>query len=120
LRLSAEGLGSFPRRGRPRVIWAGIRDEAEALTQLHHKVERAVAAFSNEAGEQEFTGHVTLARLKDVRRAPGRELASLLKRFEGESFGSWHTDHLELMNSALSPSGARHSVIRSIPFRKNP
>ena len=73
LSLRAEGVGFFPNTRLPRVIWVGINDRAGRLVDLQQRIETAVGQFSPEPGEKNYTGHVTLGRLKNPRPADTRD-----------------------------------------------
>jgi len=42
--LTLEGLGIFPPRGSPRVLWLGIRDGVDELQRIQKGLERALGA----------------------------------------------------------------------------
>lgn len=61
------GLGAFPSRRRPRVLWLGVTDGAGELGQLEVEVARRCGTLMpGEATEdaKPFHPHLTLARLK--------------------------------------------------------
>jgi len=103
------GLGGFPTPRAPRVIWAGVVTGAEALAELHARLEGALAQRGGLRPEgRPFHAHVTLGRARDPRGAP--ELAELLGERRG-GFGEVMVAAVHLMRSDLDPSGARHSVL---------
>ena len=63
LQLALDGLGTFPPRGTPRVIWAGItpNDSLDTLQRAH---ERAACNAGLAPEGRKFSPHVTLARLR--------------------------------------------------------
>ncbi len=81
--LRAERVGCFPDLRRPRVVWAGVRDETEQLPRLQQVVEAATAEFTSEDKEERFTGHVTLARIKGIKRAEAETLGAGGRRHGG-------------------------------------
>jgi 2'-5' RNA ligase len=111
LSLRAEGVGFFPNPRSPRVIWVGIKDGAGRLVDLQRQIEIAVGPFSPEPGEKNFTGHVTLGRLKNPRPADTRDLAARVQTFEKRLFGEWTAQEIEIIQSELSPIGARHNSL---------
>jgi len=111
LSLRAEGVGFFPHARSPRVAWVGIQDGAGQLTDLQQRIETVVGPFSREPGEKNFTGHVTLGRLKNPRPADTRELAARAQSFEQRLFGEWTAREVEIVRSELSPAGARHTLL---------
>jgi 2'-5' RNA ligase len=64
------GLGDFSSRGRPNVLWVGVRPNA-ALTALQAKVESAVRRAGLALEGRRFHPHVTLARFADGPRGGG-------------------------------------------------
>ncbi len=67
-RLVVEGTGAFPRRGRERVLWLGVREEetsAGRLAKLHALTLGAVEALGFDTAEERgrpFRPHLTVAR----------------------------------------------------------
>ena len=47
LHLRAERIGCFPDRGYPRVVWVGVRDQAEQLPRLQQVVQAATEGFTS-------------------------------------------------------------------------
>jgi 2'-5' RNA ligase len=111
LSLRAEGVGFFPNSRSPRVIWVGINDREGRLVGLQQQIETAVGPFSPEPGEKNFTGHVTLGRLKNPRPADTRDLATRAQSLEKRLFGEWTADEIEIIRSELSPAGARYTSL---------
>src|SRR5690606_32708659 len=60
--LALEGLGVFPRKGRPQVLWAGFAPVDPLLFQLHGKIERIMLDLGFEPERRRFHPHVTIAR----------------------------------------------------------
>src|ERR1035441_92991 len=59
----------------PRVVaWGGLHDEAEQLPLLQQTVEAATEGFTTEKKEERFTGHITLARIKGIKRPEAEAL----------------------------------------------
>jgi 2'-5' RNA ligase len=125
LQLRAEGLGVFPESGLPRVIWAGVSDASERLFPLHRAVEDALKEFMPQpAGadgrtatkEDKFTGHVTLGRVREIRRPEAAVLTGAVRAKAAKFFGEWTADAIDLMRSELSSDGARHTRVAGAPF----
>ena len=111
LSLRAEGVGFFPNPRSPRVIWVGIKDRAGRLVDLQKQIETAVGPFSPEPGEKNFTGHVTLGRLKNPRPTDTRDLAARAQSLEKRLFGEWTAHEIEIIRSELSTVGARYTSL---------
>ena len=104
--LTPRGVGCFPRRRDPRVVWAGFA-ESQELLGLHARVERAVTACGFEAEGRRFHAHVTVARPRGVRVA---RIADWLEEHALWSEEGFTIEEFRLYSSVLRPDGARHSV----------
>jgi len=58
------GLGHFPPRGEPRVIWAGLSGDVDELGRLRADLAARAAAVGIEEDKRPFVPHVTLGRVK--------------------------------------------------------
>ncbi len=120
LRLRVEGVGCFPDLRYPRVLWTGVRDEAEQLPRLQAAVELACREFTTEEKEERFSGHVTLARIKGIKRSDAEALAGMAAGMKERQFGQWTAYKIELMRSELSPQGARHTPLAAFALAESP
>jgi 2'-5' RNA ligase len=116
LRLGAQGVGFFPDLRFPRVVWVGVSDQADQLPRLQEAVEAATREFTAEPPGERFTGHVTLARFKGLKRPEAEALGEAAAGLADRLFGQWTAYKVELMRSELSPKGARHSSLAVIPL----
>jgi 2'-5' RNA ligase len=99
--VSFNGLGCFPNRLRPRVLWAGV--ESSGLFDLQSRI-----ALATNYEEKRFHAHATLCRIRDCK---SRELFDWIQKNNGE-FARFRVDAFTLMKSELTPSGAVHSIIK--------
>lgn len=111
LDLLCERFGCFPDLRFPRVIWAWVHDGDEKLAALAQRVNEAVAPFAERPAENSFTGHITLARPKQIRRAEVERLAKFVESSAGRRFGAWRATGLELLRSELSQGGSRYTTL---------
>jgi len=111
LSLALSGLGCFPNSRRPRVLWAGVCDEAGELSDFARRIANATGSFSSRPAEERFAGHLTLAR---VRRVSG-DGSSVIDRFIRETstraLGSWCAGTVELVRSELHSVGSRYTTL---------
>lgn len=99
LQLGVRGLGQFPPRGRPRVVWAGLCGDVAALVALAGEVEAACAPLGFAREARPFRPHVTLARVSDdARPTPLPEVAL--------DAAPAPIDGLHLIHSTLTPQGS--------------
>ena len=114
--MRAEGIGFFPERGLPRVLWTGVQDREGRLPELQRALNEATVDLSSEAPEAKFTGHITLARFKDIRRAEAEKLREAVAGLTERRFGDWTASVVEIVRSELSPAGATHTNIAALPL----
>jgi RNA 2',3'-cyclic 3'-phosphodiesterase len=120
LQLRAERVGFFPDLRYPRVAWIGVQDQADQLPRLQQTVEAATESFTTEKKEERFTGHITLGRIKGIKRPEAEALGKAAAGMAARVFGHWTAYQIGLMRSELLPQGARHSTIASIALADLP
>ena len=106
------GFGAFPDTRRAKVIWVGCKPPP-ALKKLQQQIETNASDIGFDRDKRSFHPHVTLGRLR--RGALSERLAGLsvvLDRLDFES--EYPVKSVELMQSELSPAGARYTVLASI------
>lgn len=110
--VTLQGLGSFPLRGTPRVIWVGVAEGADRLSRLQASVEEALARRGFPREERAYHPHLTIGRVRGRRGAEA--LIGALR--DEQVFGEVEVRALHLMRSDLHPEGARYSVLASAPL----
>jgi RNA 2',3'-cyclic 3'-phosphodiesterase len=105
--LKLEGLGHFPPRGEPKVLWVGVAKSTE-LVALKRRIDRALAAIDLLPETRKFVPHVTLARLRGP-LSPERLQTWLMRHslYRSESFA---ISDFHLYSSWLKPWGAEHQL----------
>jgi 2'-5' RNA ligase len=111
-----KGLGHFPPRGKPHVLWAGVEKNGP-LEALHGKVEGVVVRSGLPPEARNFAPHVTLARLKGT---PPRRVADYLTEHALFTAGPFPVDSFHLYSSVLTPKGAHHTLEASYPLSATP
>jgi len=107
-----KGMGHFPPRGRPTVLWAGV-DGGAGLVALHGKVDAAVGRAGLPPEGRNFAPHVTLARLKGTHP---RRVADYLMEHALFLAGPFPVEAFHLYSSVLGPKGALHTREASYPL----
>lgn len=110
--LQLKGVGYFPPRGAPRVLWAGL-EKSEPLQLLRKKVESALIRAGVAPEGRKFSPHITLARLKN---SPVQKIANFLSGNGLFSQEPFQVEDFKLYSSVLSPKGAYHRVERVYPL----
>lgn len=107
--LQISGVGHFPPRGKPRVIWAGVTPIDE-LIRLKNRVDRELLRCGLEAERRKFSPHITLARL---RNSPIQRISSFLSANSFLLTPTFPVDHFHLFSSQLGRNGAVHTLEES-------
>ncbi len=106
--VSIEETGVFPKPGKPRVLWLGIKDSSGQLAELHRRLEDACASEGFAKEQRPFHPHLTLARLRNPQNA--HELAAAHQQLSFEPV-TVKIAELLVLRSELSPNGSKYSVI---------
>jgi 2'-5' RNA ligase len=106
LDVSVRGLGLFPERGAPRVLWLGL-EMPPAAAALQAACERAAVASGFEAETRAFHPHLTLGRWRDRARRPALPHVDL---------GAAHLRELVLYRSDTRPAGSVYTPLAVFPL----
>lgn len=102
------GLGMFPERGSPRVLWLGL-DLPEPVRALQVACEAAARAAGFAPEDRPFKSHLTLGRWRD--RVPRPQLPPL-------ELGPTGLAEVVLFKSDLRPQGAFHTALEVFPLAR--
>jgi 2'-5' RNA ligase len=108
------GGGTFPPKRPARVAWIGLEAPEELAAVQADAVAAAVEAVGFEPEERPFRPHVTLARCDP--NWPRDAIEKFTAAFPGEIGPPFTVDRGVLMESKLSPKGARYSVVEGFPL----
>ena len=103
-RVTFEGLGTFPPRGRPNVIWLGVGQGRESLIELHAVVGARLKAVDVQLEGRPFSPHLTLGRVKQAS-------AHFATREGKWSLSPSLVDRVTLYESQLGRIGATHTKV---------
>ena len=110
--MELKGVGHFPPRGKPRVLWVGI-EKNQLLKSLRRKIDIALSRVGLEPEGRKFSPHITLARLKN---SPVQKVANFLAGNGMFSLPPFEVGDFKLYSSILTPKGAIHKVERVYPL----
>ena len=111
--LRLEGVGFFPPRGKPRVVWAGITP-SDHLYQLRNRIESILVRTGLEPEGRKYSPHITLARLKNTPDSRAGAFLSHNSFFQTDEF---QVNEYLLYSSVLSSKGAKHYIEEVYPFK---
>jgi 2'-5' RNA ligase len=102
------GLGLFPDRGRPRVLWLGVSLSA-AMRELQAACESAAVAAGFPPEGRPFRSHLTLGRWRETERVSRPALPAV-------DLGAARVERLVLFRSDLRPSGSVYTPLAICPL----
>lgn len=103
--LDIEDVGVFGSNKRPRVLWAGVRNQ-ETLTLLHQKIVTAIESIGIKIEDRRFRPHITLAR---VHKSPYEKVRSYLTDHALFKTKPVPVNSFSLFSSHLASSGALYN-----------
>jgi len=106
--LKVESVGHFGGKSAT-VLWVGAGAGREQLLQLQKDLEQQLASAGWPKEEREFTGHLTLCRVKNSRA--GIKIAQLAKNYSDLKFGTTPADSLSVYQSQLTPQGPIYTLL---------
>lgn len=100
------GAGAFPSATRPRVLWLGLADGADALTALAATLGDELALRGWDRDDRPFRAHLTLARADGIAGA-WRAVGALEAAAAGFTAG-WTADRIVVYESLLGVGPAQY------------
>jgi len=101
---SLQGIGHFPPRGMPRVLWVGV-NVTGGIIRLRNKVEDVLRSLNLKPDDRKFTPHITLARLKNTPKARVANFIATNNLYKSRDI---KVNEFQLYSSVLSSKGALH------------
>jgi 2'-5' RNA ligase len=101
--LPIRGVGTFPAKGAPKIIWIGVGNGHPHLFQIYRRVQEAALAAGLEPDLRPWHPHITLARCRDVPLQPVRKFLSRVINFDA---GMFRVEEFHLSSSKLTPAGS--------------
>ena len=102
--LSVGGVGTFPAKGRPKIIWTGVGSGHPHLFQLYKRVQEAVLAAGIEPDLRPWHPHITLARCNESIDAAA--VRQFVKTHADVEVGLIRVTSFALYSSELTPAGS--------------
>lgn len=112
--LPVAGVGTFPPRGRPKLLWVGLGRAHTRLFQLRQRVDDALLTVSLDLDVRHFHPHCTLGRLRED--LDEKALARFLRRNAGFEAPPFRVDSFELYASEPHPTGPSYALVRRFPL----
>jgi 2'-5' RNA ligase len=106
------GVGSFPNRRRPRVIWVGVTDNSQRIVRLKNEIDEKLSEVGYRPENEKFTPHATIARVRSVINPS--QLVHNLEELSEELVGNMIVSSINMKRSTLTSSGAVYETLWTI------
>ncbi len=117
--LSLSGLGVFPSAREPRVLWAGVEGDLEALGRLQILMDEALYELGFARELRRFRPHLTLGRVRDrVSQPERRRIGEVVRKARLAGAHNWEAGEIHLIRSTRTPGGAIYDSIGVKPLGK--
>lgn len=100
------GVGCFPAKGKPRVIWTGVGTGHPQLFHVHKRVQEAALAAGLEPDLRSWHPHITVARCREVSAESVRPFLKANTDFEA---GLVRVESFCLYSSVPGPFGSAYT-----------
>lgn len=113
--LSLKGIGCFPNRRNPRVIWLGLDGDLEPMSEFRDALQGHLTDFGIKEEKRKFKPHLTLGRFRRPKKMDSKE-DQLLSKYEDISSSVCSLKELILFKSDLKPTGAVYTKVETWPL----
>ena len=112
------GLGVFPNRKEPRVLWAGVDGDLATLTQLQESTEVELTAAGYPKDRRRFNPHLTLGRVRgQASEYTRRSIGPMVSSHQMPGSDPWTVESVELIQSHLGPEGATYTTLTTASLK---
>ena len=106
------GVGAFPSKGKPNVLWAGVGTGHPQLYHVYKRVQEAALGAGLEPDLRSFHPHITFARCRDVSAEAAR---AFLKQNADFDAGLVRVESFSLYSSIPGPLGSAYTRELEVP-----
>ena len=107
--LQAAGLGHFPPKGLPRVVWVGLQETTGRLLALQKAVAKATERFAERIEDRRYEPHLTLGRVRSAKNA--RPLTEALAAMARETGPALEAGDVVIFKSVRGPEGPAYTAL---------
>lgn len=112
--LPVETIGTFPTRGQPQVVYAGVGSAHTRLFQLQHRVEEALAGLGLPLELRAFSPHITIAR---VSRCKPMTVNDFVKRHREFVAPPFKVERFCLYRTQMTHFGAQYTRLKEYQLK---
>ncbi|HIE58624.1 MAG TPA: RNA 2',3'-cyclic phosphodiesterase [Persephonella sp.] len=103
-----KGIGAFPSIYTPKVVFLRVNDKSGVLEDIYYYIQSRLKNLGFEEDKKKFIPHITIKRPKEVNV---KKFYKKVKLFEDKIFVQISKIEINLIESILSPNGARYKKI---------
>lgn len=114
------GVGFFPEKGPPKVLWLGLAQGQKEISELAAQVENMLAPLGFKPDKKKYRPHLTLARVKNAQDGSGGRSRmcrsaqgwdGLFKALQSEVWPETLAERAVAWQSRLTPAGPDYSAL---------
>ncbi len=110
-----KGMGVFPNRRNPRILWLGLDGDLERMSYFRDALQKNLTSFGIKEEKRSFKPHLTLGRFRKSNKK-GSQLDELQLNYKDLMSPVCSLKELILFKSDLKPAGAVYSKLESWPL----
>lgn len=114
--MPAAGVGTFPQKGKPSVIWVGVGTGHPQLFHVYKRTQEAVLRAGLEPDLRAWHPHITIARCRDV---SAQSIRPFLKLNADLDLGLVRVESFALYSSVIGPLGSAYTRELEIGCSRN-
>ena len=111
--LSMEGVGYFPLRGKPRILWVGLKTSPQLLA-LRKSIDITMSNIGIPLERKKFHPHITVARIKE--KTPPTAIIPFLSQNNLFNTEGSMVEEFHLYSSILRKEGVLHQIEATYPL----
>ena len=115
LQISLRGMGVFPHKRNPRVLWLGLDGDVERMSHFRDALQKKLRPLGVKEEKKRFKPHLTLGRF----RRPNKldlHLDEIIFKYKDLNSPTCRLSEFILFKSDLKPGGAVYTKMASWPL----
>ena len=112
---SLKGIGCFPNKRNPRVLWLGLDGDLERMSHFRDALQEELAPFGIKEEKRRFRPHLTLGRFRKFRKIDFQG-DDLLLKYQDLTSPVCPLTELILLKSDLKRGGAEYMKLEAWPL----
>lgn len=110
--LNLNGIGIFPNRAKPRVIWLGLDGDLERMSYFRNSLQKHLKLFNIKQEKRRFKPHLSLGRFRKG-KVNNPLLENVLMRYKDTVSSKFILNELHLFKSDLRPTGSEYTKLKT-------